>query len=134
MPKLQELVGTLIKTSEQVLHKDFAEHFANATLQNDNNLLSYALLASLGDPEGVFKALNIHPKHILHTRESVTVFQDPVPEKAISVETKIKDLYEQQASDKPMGFITVQITGTQSGKKAFVCERIWAISGGFPRG
>lgn len=128
MPKLQELVGTV------VLHQDFIDRFAKATLQNENGSLSYAALASLGNFEAVFKALNIHPKHILHTRESVTVFKDPELEKAISVETKIKDLYEQQAGDKPMGFVVVQITGTQSGEKAFTCERIWAISGGFPRG
>ncbi len=133
MPKLKELAGTVIKTSEQVLHRDFSERFSKATLQNDDGSLSYAALTSLGDFEGVLKAMNVHPKHILHTRESITVYQDPVFEKAISVETKIKDLYEQQAGDKPMGFVIILVTGTQSGKPVFVCERIWAVSGGFPR-
>lgn len=133
MPNLNELVGTVIRTSEQVLHEDFSKRFAKATLQNDHSSLSYSALASLGDFEGVFKALKIHPKQALHTRESVTVFKEPIFEKAISIETQIKDLYEQQAGDKPMAFVVVQVTGNQSGIKAFVCERIWSISGGFPR-
>lgn len=133
MPKLKELIGTTLKTSEQFLHKDFLQRFAKATLQDDHSLLSHTALTSLGDFEAVFKAIHIHPKHILHTRESITVFKNPIFEKAILVETKIKDLYEQQTGDRPIGFAVIEITGKQSRKPAFVCERIYAVSGGFPR-
>lgn len=134
MPKLKALIGTVVKTSEQTLHPDFVERFSKATLQGDHPKLCYSALASLGDFETVFKKLNIHPKHLLHARESITILKEPVLEKALTIETKIKDLYEQQAGDKPMGFVVVSVTGKQSGKPAFVCERIWAVSGGFPRG
>ena len=134
MPKLKELIGTVVKTSEQTLHPDFIERFSKATLQSENTKLNYAALTSLGDFEAVFKALNIHPKHLLHVRESLSILKEPVLEKALSVETKIKDLYEQQAGDKPMGFVVVSVTGKQSGKPSFICERIYAATGGFPRG
>ena len=124
----------VVNTSEHTLHLDFIEHFAKATLQNPTNSLKYAALPSLGDFEAVFKALDIHPKHLLHVRESLTITKEPVLEKPLIIETKIKDLYEQQAGDKPMGFIVIAVTGRQSNKPAFKCERIYAASGGFPRG
>lgn len=134
MPKLSALIGTVVSTSKHTLHSDFVEHFARATLQNESTRLNYTALPSLGDFEAVFKVLNINSKHLLHVRESLSVTKEPVLEKVLTVETKIKDLYEQQAGDKPMGFIVIAVTGRQSGKPAFMCERIYAASGGFPRG
>jgi hypothetical protein len=134
MPKLKELIGSVVTTAEHTLHTDFIDRFAKATLQSDKARLSYSALASLGDFEAVFKKLNVHPKHLLHVRESLTITKEPVLEKPLSVETKIKDLYEQQAGDKPMGFLVISVSGQQSGKPSFLCERIYAASGGFPRG
>lgn len=134
MPKLQALIGTVVSTSDHILHSDSIERFAKATLQSDTASLRLTSLPSLGDFDGVFKALNINAKHLLHVRESLSIAKEPVLEKPLTVETKIKDLYEQQAGDKPMGFIVIMITGTQSNKPSFACERIYAASGGFPRG
>ena len=48
------------------------------------------------------------------------MFKDPVLEQAISIETRIKDLSEE--------FVVVQVTGHQSGEKAFECEQKWSVS------
>ena len=134
MPKFNELIGTVVKSSDQVLHQDFIERFAAASFDEDNTNLKYAALASLGDFEAALNAVRLNAKNILHTRETISVFEEPVLEKVITVKTTIKDLYEQQAGDKPIAFIVIDVSGTSSGKVLFQTERIWAVAGGFSRG
>ncbi|MES2504589.1 MAG: hypothetical protein V4534_06905 [Myxococcota bacterium] len=133
MPKLMELIGTVVKTSEQVLHQDFIERFAKASLDFDTQTLRYAALSGLGDYEGALHALHLTPKNILHTRETISIFNEPVLEQTMTIETLIKDLYEQQAGEKPIAFVVINVAGSQGSKEIFLTERIWAVSGGFSR-
>ncbi|MBL4818138.1 MAG: MaoC family dehydratase N-terminal domain-containing protein [Deltaproteobacteria bacterium] len=134
MVKIGDYIGKSINSSEQVLHEDFVERFSKATLSQENAVLSLASLAALGDFEGVLRALNLNSENVLHARESVTIFKRPPVEKPIMINTRIKDLYEQQAGEKPMGFVVVEVEGKDKSKKRlFTCERVYAVSGGFPR-
>lgn len=133
MTKREGLTNKVIKTAEQVLHPEFVSRFSQATLSPENARVSRASLAALGDFEAVLKSLKLNSGNILHSRETVTVFHEPPLEKVIKVETKIKDLYEQQAGDTPMGFVVIEVEGKHNGRPLFNCERIWAVTGGFPR-
>ncbi len=133
MTKREGLRGKIIKSAERILHADFIEHFNQAVLAPEEGKVSPACLAALGDFEAVLKNLKLNSSNILHSRETVTIFHEPPIEKVIKVETKIKDLYEQQAGDKPMGFVVIEVAGRHNGKPLFSCERIWAVAGGFSR-
>jgi hypothetical protein len=134
MTKREGLLGKVVKSAERVLHGDFVEHFNQSVLEPSGGKVSRASLTALGDFEAVLKALKLNAGNILHSRETVTIFHEPPVEKVIQVDTKIKDLYEQQAGDKPMGFVVIEVSGKHNGKPVFNCERIWAVAGGFPRG
>ncbi len=134
MTKREGLLGKVVKSAARVLHTDFVEHFNQSVLAPKESRVSRASLASLGDFDAVLKTLKLNSGNILHSRETITVFHEPPLEKVINIETKIKDLYEQQVGDKPMGFVVIEVSGKHNGKALFSCERIWAVAGGFPRG
>ncbi|MEI6805929.1 MAG: hypothetical protein WCK49_05420 [Myxococcaceae bacterium] len=101
MPNLNELIGTVTRTFDRVLHENPSS------------------LALLGDFESVLKALKLNSGQLLSVQESVTVFKNPVLEQAISIETRIKDLSEE--------FVVIQVTGHQSGEKSFESEQTWSV-------
>jgi hypothetical protein len=91
------------------------------------------MLGSLGAHAKIHSLLAIKPKQILHSRESVTIQDAVAPGDSLAIITVIRDLFEQQASANPLGFIVVDVLGKKGGTYAFKCERITTIRGGFPR-
>ena len=91
--------------------------------------------AALGDYQSLIELLELKPKQVLHAQEHVQVFQPICVGDELTVTTALRDVYEQQASGNPMGFVVIDVVGT--GKKAddvrFEAQRTLAVRGGLPR-
>ncbi len=97
-------------------------------------LLPNIAAGSLGDYESAINLLEIKPKQVLHSKETVTMFEPLCVGDEVTVSTTIKNLFEQQVGGNPMGFAEIEVLGT--GKRSaivFEAERVVAIRGGFPR-
>lgn len=91
--------------------------------------------AALGDYQSLIELLELKPKQVLHAQEHVQVFTPLCVGDELIVTTVLRDVYEQQASGNPMGFVVIDVVG--SGKKAddvrFEAQRTLAVRGGLPR-
>jgi hypothetical protein len=91
--------------------------------------------AALGDFQNLIELLELKPKQVLHAQEFVQCFQPICVGDELIVTTSLRDVYEQQASGNPMGFVVIDVVGT--GKKAddvrFEAQRTLAVRGGLPR-
>jgi hypothetical protein len=97
-------------------------------------LLPHNAAASLGDFASVLTLLELKPKQVLHSREYVSVFGPLCAGDELVITTTLRDLYEQQVSGNPMGFVTIDVVGvTKKGEVRFEAQRVLAIRGGFPR-
>ena len=89
---------------------------------------------SLGDFESAITLLEVKPKQVLHSKDTVTVFEPLCVGDEITVSTTIKNVFEQQVGGNPMGFAEIEVLGTGKRKViVFEAERVLAIRGGFPR-
>ena len=90
-------------------------------------------VATFGAHDKAFALLLVNRKNVLHSREVLTLIQSPKIGDELEVLTFISDIYEQYASETPMGFLVVETVGRRKSKFIFSCSRTSAIRGGFPR-
>ena len=97
-------------------------------------MLPAVAAGSLADFQSAVDLLELKPKQVLHSKESIAVFQPLCAGDEIELTTVIRDLYEQQVSGNPMGFVTIECVGTKAkGQVVFESQRVLAVRGGFPR-
>lgn len=97
-------------------------------------MLPYAAAGSLGDVQSAIELLELKPKQVLHSKESIVVFHPLCVGDTLRLTTVIRDLYEQQVSGNPMGFVTIECIGTNPAEQVvFESQRVLAVRGGFPR-
>ena len=98
-------------------------------------LLPHTAAATLGDYQHVIDLLELKPKQVLHAQEHVSMFSPVCVGDELTITTTLRDVYEQQASGNPMGFVVIDVVGT--GKKAddvrFEAQRTLVVRGGLPR-
>ena len=91
-------------------------------------------LGNLMNLSKVYKALELNINNVLHSRETIMHHKALNPGERILVRTFLKDAYEQQASNNPIGFILLESVGLQNNDLVFYSERVVAVRGGFQRG
>jgi acyl dehydratase len=96
-------------------------------------LLPTPACATMGEFTKVVELLELKPKQVLHSKEYLQVFSPVCVGDELSISTTIRDLFEQQVSGNPMGFVTIDVVGTVKKDVRFEAQRILAIRGGFPR-
>ncbi len=138
MFKQKSLAGTTVSTKEIEIEKSKVGWFYETSYLMENqhvvcNTVRHSALISLGDIDKVYELMGVKPHNVLLSKESITSIEPLVPGDKVAIHTQIHDLYEQQASSSPMGFLTIHITGHKNGALAFHAERVLAIRGGFPR-
>ena len=98
-------------------------------------LLPHTAAATLGDYQHLVDLLELKPKQVLHAQEHVAMFSPVCVGDELTITTTLRDVYEQQASGNPMGFVVIDVVGT--GKKAddvrFEAQRTLVVRGGLPR-
>ena len=98
-------------------------------------MLPHTAAATLGDYQHLIDLLELKPKQVLHAQEHVSIFQPVCVGDELTITTTLRDVYEQQASGNPMGFVVIDVVGT--GKKAddvrFEAQRTLVVRGGLPR-
>lgn len=97
-------------------------------------MLPQVAAGSLADFQSAVDLLELKPKQVLHSKESMALFQPLCVGDEIRLTTVIRDLYEQQVSGNPMGFVTIECVGTnKKNQVVFESQRVLAVRGGFPR-
>lgn len=91
-------------------------------------------LGNLMSLSRVYKALELNINNVLHSRETIMHYKDLKPGERVLVKTFLKDAYEQQASNNPIGFIILESVGLRNNDLVFYSERVIAVRGGFQRG
>lgn len=92
------------------------------------------LLGNLVNLSTIYKTLGLNVNNILLSRETVTSHRPILIGNKITIRTFLKNAYEQQASNNPIGFIILESLGYLEKDLAFYCERVIAVRGGFQRG
>ena len=97
--------------------------------------LPHTAAATLGDYQFVIDLLELKPKQVLHAQEHVSVFSPVCVGDELTITTTLRDVYEQQASGNPMGFVVIDVTGTgkRSDDVRFEAQRTLVVRGGLPR-
>jgi hypothetical protein len=137
MFKQKAHIGTLVDTSKILIHEDLIERFQAALYdrkEGDTHILPLQALATFGAHDKAFKLLGIKLKNVLHSREILNLISSPKLGDEIEILTFISDVYEQHASETPMGFVVVETVGRKKSSFLFSCARTSAVRGGFPRG
>lgn len=97
-------------------------------------LMPHIAVGALGDFDSAVELLELKPKQVLHSKETVTVFEPICAGDELTVTTVVRDLYEQQVGGNPMGFALIDVIGTgKKGAPVFEAQRVLAVRGGFPR-
>ena len=96
-------------------------------------MLPQAGVSSLGEYHEVIALLELKPKQVLHSKETITIVEPICVGDDIDVTTTVGDLYEQQVGGNPMGFVTIEVVGKIKRAKKFEAQRVLAVRGGFPR-
>lgn len=136
MFKQKAHIGTLVDSSKILIHEDLIERFQTALYnrrEGESQTLPVQALATFGAHDKAFKLLNIKTKNVLHSREVLNLVSTPKLGDEIEILTFISDIYEQHASETPMGFVVVETVGRRKSSFLFSCARTSAIRGGFPR-
>lgn len=90
-------------------------------------------LIALGDYQAVYERLHLQPHQILQSQASIELIEDISVNAQIEITTIITDLYEQQATHAPLGFVVVDVFGKRKRKLLFRVTRTTAVRGGFSR-
>jgi hypothetical protein len=136
MFKQKAHIGTLVDTSKILIHEDLIERYRAALYdrkEGEAHALPVQALATFGAHDKAYKLLGIKLKNVLHSREAMNIIQTPKLGDEIEVLTFISDIYEQHASETPMGFVVIETVGRRKSSFLFSCARTSAIRGGFPR-
>lgn len=143
MNKQKLLIGTKLdcfsKTIEASyinrLHNVFNNTSSSSSIP-DKILHSYPtfLLGNLINTSKIYKILNVNVNHVLLSREFIISHKSINIGDTIKIITVLKDIYEQQASNNPIGFIILESIGLKNNDTLFYAERVYAVRGGFQRG
>lgn len=136
MIKQKALIGSLIDSSKITIHEDLIERFRTALFDRkeaDRHCLPLQALPTFGAHDKAYKMLGILQKNVLHSRDVLNLIQNPTIGDEIEILTFISDIYEQHASETPMGFVVVETVGRKKSSFLYACSRTSAIRGGFPR-
>src|SRR5207247_1381633 len=82
------------------------------------------LLGNLMDLPKIYRALGLNIKNVLVSRESVISHLPLNIGDQVEVRTFLTNVYEQQASGNPIGFVILEYIGRVAHNVAFVGERI----------
>jgi hypothetical protein len=128
------LVGRFVDALELADPLSTDEAAAKAAGLN-NVMLPHVGAGSLGEYDAVMDLLELKPKQVLHSRETIAVHQPLCVGDEMVVTTTVRDLYEQQGGGgNPMGFVVIDVIGTtKKNLIAFEVQRVLAVRGGFPR-
>ena len=97
-------------------------------------MLPHVAAGTLGDYQSVVDLLELKPKQVLHSKDTVSVYEPICVGNEMTVTTHVKDLYEQQVGGNPMGFAIIEVIGEgKRSARVFEAERVLAVRGGFPR-
>lgn len=147
--KQKQHIGTTTHQRTITVERGMVERFVDALeitdpLSTDEGAATQAGLSglmlpsvaagSLGNIQSAVDLLELKPKQVLHSKESVVVYQPICVGDELQLTTTIRDLYEQQVSGNPMGFVNIECIGSRpKGAIVFESQRILAVRGGFPR-
>lgn len=143
-------IGKTIREKSLVIEAGLVERFVDALELTDplstdpeaaraaglsNVMLPHVGAGSLGEYDAVMDVLELKPKQVLHSRETIAVHQPLCVGDELTVATTVRDLYEQQGGGgNPMGFVVIDVVGTtKKNLIAFEVQRVLAVRGGFPR-
>lgn len=147
--KQRAQIGKTVAEEDLIIERGLVQRFVDALeisdpLSTDEGaakaagltglMLPHVAAGSLGNFQAAIDLLELKPKQVLHSKESILVFQPLCVGDEVKVKTRIRDIYEQQVSGNPMGFVTIEVLGT--GKRntvLFQSQRVLAVRGGFPR-
>lgn len=136
MLKQKAHIGTLVDSSKILIQEDMIERFSAALYERKegtHRTLPLQALSTFGAHDKAYSLLGIKAKNILLSREVLNFIQSPKVGDELEVLTFISDVYEQYASETPMGFLVVETVARRKSKFLFSCSRTSAIRGGFPR-
>lgn len=136
MLKQKALIGTLIDSTNLTVQEDLVDRFRSALFERNEgtkHCLPVQALPTFGAHDKAYKILGVKPKNVLHSRDILSLIQTPSVGDEIEILTFISDLYEQHASETPMGFAVIETVGRKKSNFLFACSRTIAIRGGFPR-
>jgi len=147
--KQQSHIGKTVSTKTITIEEGMVSRFVDALeladpLSQDHDaaqaaglkglVLPHFAAGSLGDYDAAIELLELRPKQVLHSRETVAVFEPLVVGEVLEVNTVIRELFEQQAGGNPMGFVAIDVIGRDMKHNLmFEAQRLLAIRGGFPR-
>ncbi|HXW60161.1 MAG TPA: MaoC family dehydratase N-terminal domain-containing protein [Myxococcota bacterium] len=139
MFKQKSLIGTEIDTITQTIERGAIKNLHRALGKNphhpsNSELFPAFLLGQLVNMPQIHKVLSLGTNQVLLSRESITAHRAIKVGDTIKVQTFLKDVYEQQATSNPIGFIILDSIGSLDANVVFYCEKILAVRGGFSRG
>lgn len=144
MIKQKSLIGTeldtLIQTIEWRMLKNLKRSLGKNTSETQfegsakHEIFPSFLLGQLINMPRIHKALHLSIPQVLLSRESIIAHRPVKVGDTLRIKTFLKDVYEQQATSNPIGFVILDSIGTIDENIAFYCERILAVRGGFTRG
>ena len=137
MLKQKSLVGQIVSRRKVYITDDLLKRITN-TIDGWHHLdqkesVSSFFLGSFGEHQKAYERLNIKPNRQLHSRESLFICEPVKPGDVIDVETFLQDLYEQNGSSIPLGFVVTDVWGKREDSIIFHNQRIVAVRGGFER-
>jgi hypothetical protein len=149
MIKQKSLIGTRLDRQLVALEKSHFNHLASALQLKDisipslpnkkspqqleQSLLPKFMMGTFVNYQIIFRKLELEAKNILLSRESITSLDSLLCGDEIELLTNLKDIYEQKASNNPIGFVVLETVGKKNNSPAFFCERVIAVRGGFLR-
>jgi hypothetical protein len=143
MIKQKTLIGTEIDNTSKLIERGMINNL-NRSLGKDVDKITTSsvnaeylpafLLGHVINMHQVYKILSLGVNQVLLSRESVTAHKPIKIGDVVKVRTFLQDVYEQQATSNPIGFVILNSVGTINDDTAFYCERILAVRGGFNRG
>ena len=149
--KVQQHIGKTTAETQVVIEYGMVQRFVTALgiedpLSNDpaaakaaglsGLMLPLVAAGSLGDYQSVISLLELKPKQVLHSGETISVFEPLCVGDTLIITTRLREIYEQQVAGNPMGFATIDVIGASADKKSrvqFEAQRVIAVRGGFPR-
>jgi len=123
-----------IKWLDRIFRHGNLQSAKSFDLPQQESCLPHFLLGNLVNLATIYKTLGLNVNHVLLSRETITSHKALLIGNTVTVRTFLKNAYEQQASNNPIGFIILESMGYLDKELAFYCERVIAVRGGFQRG
>jgi len=145
----RKLIGQVIQRHVVELDRSDIRRFAGATGSIDqvhydpmaakkagfkDLLAPLAMATTLSNHGGLAQLLEVHPKNILHSEQTVDLRRPLQAGDLIRIVTVVTDVHERPIGSATTGFVTLEDRATDSkGKQLFFARRVLAVRGGFPR-